>query len=85
MRTALSVNRYGLQCLILSLILFLFSIAANANDPAYDFQKANELYQKQNYDSAAKIYEKLIGQEYYSADDYVEMEDYCTFSQDWKY
>jgi len=54
----------------LMLFLFLFSSPSQANDPAYDFQKANELYQKQNYDSAAKIYESLVGQEYYSAEVY---------------
>ena len=55
---------------VIALMLILFSSPSEANDPAYDFQKANELYQKQNYDSAAKIYEHLVGQEYYSSEVY---------------
>ena len=55
---------------LVALMLFVFSFSSNANDPAYDFHKANELYQKQNYDSAAKIYESLAAREYYSADVY---------------
>jgi len=31
-----------------------------ASDASAAFQKANELYQKQEYDTAAKIYEQLI-------------------------
>jgi tetratricopeptide (TPR) repeat protein len=52
---------------LLAIMLVLFSSPSEANDPAYDFQKANELYQKQNYDSAAKIYEHLVGEGYSSA------------------
>jgi tetratricopeptide (TPR) repeat protein len=45
-------------------------IVAHASDPASEFQKANTLYQQQNYDSAAAIYEQLIAQEYVSAEVY---------------
>jgi len=68
MRERLSVS--GLLFPFLGIILLAISISANANEPAYDFQKANELYQKQNFDSAAKIYEHLIDQEFYSDEVY---------------
>ena len=76
MNSWLMVNRYSLNGIqkwgfhFLFFITVCISFDAKANDPAYDFQKANELYQKQNYDSAAKIYEQLASKEYYSADVY---------------
>ena len=60
---------WKISCMI-AMMLFIFASPSHANDPAYDFQKANELYQKQNYDSAAKIYEQLAAKEYYSAEVY---------------
>ena len=79
MKEMISVNYFNLReaslrlsgrmprLYLLIFTLLSISISASANDPAYDFQKANELYQKQNFDSAAKIYEHLIEQEFYSA------------------
>lgn len=46
------------------------SVQAAASDPSTEFRFANDLFQKQNYDSAAKIYERLIAQEYLSAEVY---------------
>jgi tetratricopeptide (TPR) repeat protein len=80
---ALNVKRYsrhGGQALfgnpcsgiagLFMLILFGIPTHSKANDPVFDFQKANELYQKQNYDSAVKIYEQLASQNYNSAEVY---------------
>ena len=54
----ISLQVHHLQSLVLILMLSLAS--SSFADPAADFQKANALYQKQQYDSAAKIYEQLI-------------------------
>jgi tetratricopeptide (TPR) repeat protein len=66
---------------LIALVFFFFTFSSKANDPAYDFQKANELYQKQNYDSAAKIYEQLIAKEYYSAEVYYNLAN-CYYKLD---
>jgi tetratricopeptide (TPR) repeat protein len=55
--------------LLLAALLFT-GLSSSANDPASEFRDANALYQKQNYDSAAKIYEQLIAREYQSAEVY---------------
>jgi tetratricopeptide (TPR) repeat protein len=48
----------------------LFSSHCIASDPATEYQRANGFYQKQNYDSAAAIYEQLVSQEYLSPEVY---------------
>ncbi|MEO8086368.1 MAG: tetratricopeptide repeat protein [Bacteroidota bacterium] len=64
------------------LIAFSFvTMLAKANDPATEFQKANGLYQKQNYDSAAQIYESLVAQEYKSAEVYFNLAN-CYYKSD---
>ncbi len=59
-------------------LLSLFSLAG---DPASDFQKANGLYQKQQYDSAAKAFEQLLSQEYKSTEVYYNLAN-CYYKQD---
>lgn len=60
--------------LVLHLLAFAFAFliasTVHAGEADAEFQKANALYQKQNYDSAAKIYEQLIAQEYHSPEIY---------------
>jgi len=82
----LSVIRYPLNgnsrsWLLATLFFLIYFGNTFANDPAYDFQKANELYQKQNYDSAAKIYEQLAAKEYYSAEVYYNLAN-CYYKLD---
>lgn len=53
------------------ILIFLFITSQSfAGDPGSEYQKANALYQKQQYDSAAVIFEQLISQEYKSAEVY---------------
>jgi tetratricopeptide (TPR) repeat protein len=61
--------------------LIMASFSANANDPALQFQMANALYQRQNYDSASHIYEHLISQEYRSAEIYYNLAN-CYYKLD---
>src|ERR1043166_1299639 len=51
------MKRFTIALISFSIALCQFSVAA---DPTADFKKANSLYQKQEYDSAIRVYEKLI-------------------------
>jgi len=62
-------------------VLSFISLSANASDPATEFAKANGFYQKQNYDSAAKIYEQLVSQEYLSTEVYFNLAN-CYYKLD---
>ena len=52
------------------LVIGIIPMNAFAFEPATEFQKANNLYQKNSFDSAAKIYEKIISEEYFSVEVY---------------
>ncbi len=53
------------------ILSFLFlPLLVTAGEPVSEFNKANGFYQKQNYDSAASVYEQLISQDYKSAEVY---------------
>ena len=52
------------------LFIVLIPISVFAFDPTTEYQKANNLYQKNSFDSAAKIYGQLISQEYFSTEVY---------------
>lgn len=58
-----------LFCMGLFYLLFT-SVAFSAGDPAAEYQRANALYQKQQYQEAAQIYEQLLSQEYVSPEVY---------------
>ena len=59
----------------------LFSFPVLADEPAVEFQNANALYQKQNFDSAAKIYEQLISREYQAPEIYYNLAN-CYYKMD---
>ncbi len=46
--------------IILAIALFSFSFLSVASDSQSDFKKANEQYQKQDYENAIKTYESLV-------------------------
>ncbi len=83
----LSVIRYPLsadrlfQRLICILILLFISRQSFAGDPGSEYQKANGFYQKQQYDSAAVVFEQLISQEYKSAEVYYNLAN-CYYKLD---
>jgi tetratricopeptide (TPR) repeat protein len=66
----LSVICYRLLVLLGIILLNFSSEKCLANEPASAYQKANNLYQKNSFDSAAKIYEKIISDEYFSTEVY---------------
>ncbi len=66
----LSVIGYRLS-VFLGIIYFNFiAVQCFAIDAKTEYQKANNLYQKNSFDSATKIYEKLISEEYFSTEVY---------------
>ena len=70
--------RAGLSLPVLVLVI---SNVVFASDPLTEYQKANGLYQRQQYDSAALIYGQLIGQEYHAAEVYFNLAN-CYYRQD---
>ena len=52
------------------IVIGIIPIVTFAFEPATEYQKANSLYQKNSFDSAAKIYEKIISEEYFSTEVY---------------
>ncbi len=79
MKKLLVNSHWSLVICFVAMILFSFN--ANASDASSEFQKANELYQKQNYDSAIKIYEQLISQDYLSAEVFYNLGN-CYYKRD---
>lgn len=69
------------QALVPFAICFMLILPAQANEPGQEFQKASGLYQQQHYDSAARIYEQLIAQEYFSSEVYYNLAN-CYYKQD---
>lgn len=55
---------------IFSLMFIVFVTNGFSFEASDEYQKANNLYQKNSFDSAAKIYEKLIAEEYHSLEVY---------------
>jgi tetratricopeptide (TPR) repeat protein len=56
---------------IICCLLFVVSLSKVFSfDASAEYQKANSLYQKNSFDSAAKIYEKIISEEYFSTEVY---------------
>jgi len=54
----------------LLVVVGFIPVSTFALEPSVEYQKANNLYQKNSFDSAAKIYEKLISEEYHSTEVY---------------
>ena len=61
------MKKFVVCCLM---FVVLSPISVFAFEPSWEYQKANNLYQKNRYDSAAKIYEKLISEEFFSTEVY---------------